>query len=241
MANSVRSKLFVDGRDLSGDAQSIAFPRSTDVQETSGLDDTSKQFAATVKDGGQIAVELLWNNAANKSQYLGGQVANIKQIIYGPNLDTAGEEAVVVNDSIFNAHDRAHGRGELVGVSATFQLSQDVNEGVFLQGSTAITTTGAQTGLDGGAASSDGITCWLQILDITDMASLDVKVEMDTAGGFASPTTVVTFTQVADASEPAVEEKTAAGSVERHLRVNVTFNTPGGSPSATIVVAVKRG
>lgn len=241
MGNSTRGRVFVDGRDISQDVRRIRWPRSADMLESHGIVDTSKEFTAGTKDGGQANLEMLWDDGALRSSFLKNEVATIQQFIYAPNLDTLGEEAMVVNDAILATYERTHGSSELVASSGVLTFSQDVNEALFLMPSTAITSGGGQTGQDNGAASSAGLTAWMQVLDITDMASVGVIIQMDTVSNFASPTTSITFASVANGAEPFTVEGTAAGSVERYLRVNPTFGTPGGSPSLSIVVAVLRG
>ena len=209
--------------------------------ESHGIDAGDKAFVAGLAHGGEVTVELLFNNATLGSSFLGDDIALTKQLIYGPNLDTIGQEAVVVNGSVFRTHERSHGRNELVAVSAGFQLSEDVNDGLFLADSAARTSDGAlATTHDNAASSSAGILAWLQVLDITDMTSLVVIVEMDTVSGFTSPTTLITFSTVTNGNEPVTEEKETSGSVERYTRVKLTFNSPGGSPSVKVVVATRR-
>ena len=240
MAKSTRGMVFVDGRDLSQDVTNVRWPRSVDMLECHGIVDTSKEFQAALKDGGTATLEMLWDSGARRSQFLKDEVATIQQLIYGPNLDTLGEEAMVVNDAILSTYERSHGRGELVASSGILTFSQDVNDGIFLMPSTPITSDGGQPGHDNGGASSDGLTAWMQVLDITDMAAVDVIIQMDTVNNFSSPTTAITFASVADAAEPFTVEGTVSGAIERYLRVNPTFDTPGGSPSLSIVVAVLR-
>ena len=240
MANSSRGVVFLDGRDLSRDVQRVRWPRSADVLESSSINDVSKQFIAGVKDGGVANLEMLWNNAALRSAFLKDELATVQQAIFGPNLDTLGEEALVVNDGILSTYERSHGRGELVACSGILTFSEDVNDAIFLMPSTAITSGGGQASHDNGGTSANGLTAWMQVLDITGMASVDVIIEMDDNSGFGSPATSITFATVTDGSEPTTVEGTDTGTIERYLRVNPTFNTPS-SPSLKIVVAILRG
>ena len=241
MANAKRGVLFLDGRDISLDVQRIRWPRVIDVLESTSINGQSKQFKAGLKDGGEASIEMLWESGALRSSFLSSELATIQQAIYGPNLDTLGEEAMVVNDAILSTYERSHGRGEFVASSAILKFSQDVNEAIFLMPAAAITSGGGQPVHDNSGSSSNGLTAWMQVLDITDMASVDVIIEMDTGSGFSSPTTSITFATVTNGSEPTTVEGTDSGSIEQFLRVNPTFNTPSGSPSLSIVVAILRG
>ncbi|MDD4985280.1 MAG: hypothetical protein PHQ43_05745 [Dehalococcoidales bacterium] len=103
-----------------------------------------------------------------------------------------------------------------------------------LQPKATRTTDGSGTVLDNLAASANGLIAYLQVFACGADDALIVKVQSDTTSDFSTPTDVITFTT---ANGITAERKTAAGAIERYLRVSWS-----GTPaySATFAVIVKR-
>lgn len=108
------------------------------------------------------------------------------------------------------------------------------DECLILQPKEQKTSDGNGTALDNGAASSDGLTAYLQVFECGADDALIVKVQGDDNSGFTSPTDLITFTT---ANGITTERKTTTGAIERYLRV-----TWSGTPTyqATFAVVVKR-
>uniref|UniRef100_A0A6M3XL52 Uncharacterized protein n=1 Tax=viral metagenome TaxID=1070528 RepID=A0A6M3XL52_9ZZZZ len=82
-----------------------------------------------------------------------------------------------------------------------------------------------------------GIIAYLQVVDIASGTPTVTIAESQDDGVTDAWTTKLSFTAVADGSEPTAERKTATGQVERYLRITTT----GTFTDLDMVVAYRRG
>ncbi len=88
-----------------------------------------------------------------------------------------------------------------------------------------------------GAASSDGMAGYLQMVDIASGTPTVIIQESDDNGSSDAWATIIAFTAIADGAEPTAERKTVAGAVEQYLRITTT----GTFTDADFAVAYRRG
>lgn len=100
----------------------------------------------------------------------------------------------------------------------------------------ALSATGAQTGIDMGAAGSAGGTAFLHVYSVTGTANnATITVQGSTAVGFSSPVTLGTFTFSGNSTTglQALKLSLGSGTVQRYLRINVT--SLGGATGFSVV------
>lgn len=114
--------------------------------------------------------------------------------------------------------------------------SGQLYRGYELLGTTLVSATGAQTGIDFGAAGAAGGLAWLFVHNINGTATnAQIAVQSDDNSSFTSATTRGTFTF----SDKGAQQITLA-TVERYLRVNTI--TLGGATSFNVsVIAAASG
>lgn len=138
MANSSKIYVAVDNssdaiQDISNHVTRFRWGRTADMLESHGVSDTSKEFTAGLKDGDQIQIEGLWDNASTTgfvAVFGGDSVGDTRSVEYGPNSNTAGQEKISC-ETLIQSVERSHGRGELVSYSVTLQVTGAVTEGTF--------------------------------------------------------------------------------------------------------------
>ena len=127
--------------------------------------------------------------------------------------------------------------GDIVQASAEFQSSESVEHGVILSAGTAVSATGNGTGVDHGAATTNGGAGFLSVPTNTRNGNITVKIQHSADNSTYAD--LVTFTVVSSTSTTSERIEVAAGTtVNRYLRVNYTV--AGSSGSATPVVAFTR-
>ena len=137
MANSIKPYVAVDDsggslRDISDHVTRVRWGRTVDMLESHGVADASKEFTAGLKDGDQIQIEGLWDNTAVTGfvAVLSDSVGATRTVELGPNSNTSGQERITA-ETIVQALERSHGRGELVAYSVTLQVTGTVTEDTF--------------------------------------------------------------------------------------------------------------
>ena len=135
---------------------------------------------------------------------------------------------------------RRAGRGQLSKLSAEWQGDGVLSEAVIVQSLAAESGDGATSdgSLDNSASSSAGGTGYLQVTDLTLGGYTSVTVKLRDSTNNSDWTDLISFTAVtADEFAQAVA---VAGTVDRYLRVELTWNGAGSSESVTILVAFER-
>ena len=232
--------LLVGGYDLSGDigdVSRIASPRS--VLELTDITQEAFERALAHKDGG-IDFRSWFNPAAGRAHPVLGAL---------PRTDTAAMylhrrglqntmAACMVAKQITYDPDRQQD-GSLSMAIAMQANGFGLEWGNLLSvGVQTITSTGGQTSLDGGAASSFGLQAYLQVMELDgDDVTFAVQSSSDNGAGDAwADVTGAVFTEVT--TVPAWERVQTArdASIERYLRVNAA----GTFTSVTYALAIVR-
>ncbi len=124
---------------------------------------------------------------------------------------------------------------DAVGFQAGWQTDGQVDKGVALSALASVSATANGTGVDNGAASTNGAVGWLHVPVNTRDGSITVKVQHSTDNSVF--TDLITFT-VVSASTITSERVAVTGTVNRYTRVQWTV--AGSTGAATMVAGVCR-
>ena len=137
MANSIKPYVAVDDsggslRDISDHVTRVRWGRTADMLESHGVADSSKEFTAGLKDGDQIQIEGIWDNASTTGfvAVFSDSIGATRSIELDPNSNTSGQERIKA-ETVVQELERSHGRGELVAYSVTLQVTGTVTEDTF--------------------------------------------------------------------------------------------------------------
>lgn len=119
---------------------------------------------------------------------------------------------------------------DAVTISAEAQVSGGMASGVILANLTARTATGNTTAVDNTASTANGVAATIHL---TAFTGTNITVKVQHSADNSSWVDLVTFTQLTAIGS---EYKTASGTVNRYLRVNIA----GTFTSATFAVAAAR-
>ena len=229
---------FVHGRNLSGDVGSL----SELLQERTTFNATgislSSRKRVIGRTSGAIAFDAFFNDASEKS------FDSLKQL---PSTD------IIATWAVGSAtQDRA---ASVIGKQVNFALnrasdgalglqSRDDSNAFPLEFGTMLTagedthaSATSSASVDGGAASSNGLSAYLNIVDIGSGTPTVVIEESSDDGGGDAFATLISFTAVADTNEPTAERKTVTGTIERYLRITTT----GTFTNLDFAVMIRRG
>jgi hypothetical protein len=124
----------------------------------------------------------------------------------------------------------------LTKANATYSVNGQVEEGVILQPLAALTSTTTGTGVDNGAASTNGGAAYLEVTALSGFTSIAVKLQDSTDNSSWSDISGGAFTAVTSA--PGAQRIAISGTIRRYVRSVIT---PTGSGSVTAIVALARG
>ncbi len=227
---------WINGRDVSGDVgafDNIGSPRA--VREITGIDKAAIEREQLRSDAA-ISYSGYFNDAANKlfdalkDAPTGDQIG---LIAFGGNA-VGDVAAMMVGKQVTHAQTKdADG-----GVNVTSELQ---GNGVTLEWGdmlTALTDTfssaASSASRDDSASTSNGAAAVLEVIDI---GSGTPTVVIEDSANDSTWATLISFTAVADGSEPTAERKTVSGTVDRYLRITTT----GTFTDAEIAVGIRRG
>ena len=238
-------KLYVGGRDLSGDWTAISLKAGREPIDFTRGSDTTR----VMKSGLRVVsfeaegIANLGPDLADEELYLMADTLADQPIIVAPTTGAEGEPAYGFRADIGDFEPFADAQ---VGDRLNFRVSARAHGSKVVRGTVmADAATARQASFDGTArqlgavASGKKLYACLMVLGASGTSpTLDGKIQSDDASGFASPTDVTTFSQ-----------KTAAGQFEwteisgpvtdDHFRFSATIG--GTSPSFTIVVLTAIG
>jgi hypothetical protein len=229
-------RLWVGGHDLSGDVGSIGTldgPRGvldvtgigqSAVERVPGRSDVRLDFSSWFDDAVGQAHPVL-------SALPTGNVV----ILYSNGVSVGAASAGAVVTQI------GYGGGRGNDGSLSFGVQGQGSAGVPLEWCQLLTageithaSATSSASKDDAAATAQGLAAYLQLGEL-DSGSVTVSVEH--SANDSTWATLVSFTAVADGTEPAAQRITIAGSVDRYLRVT----TSGTFSNARLVVAYRRG
>ena len=237
--NGLNVRLYVEGYDLSGDANSLSSVGYTnELLDVTTLDVSAYKRVVGIVDT-ELTVDAWFDNAASKQHAVwtsnSGKQPTTDQEIMIPMGSAVGDQFVGLAAKQ-GTYSTTRAPGSAIAANAVFSANGSAAE--FGEMMTAHDDThssaGSGTVVDSGAATTNGGTGYLQLLSLAS-GSVTVKIqESSSSGGTYSDLT--TFSTVAAAAAPASERTTMSGNVARYLKVTTT----GTFSNAKIVVGFSR-
>ncbi len=220
--NGTNIRLYVQGDDLSGDANSLdGLGYSNEIFEVTTFDVSARKRIAGIGSG-SVTVNTWFDDAASGTAHKNftansGKVTTTDQNVLVPMGATVGSPSVHMVAKIAN-YDVSAATGSAVSGTVTYESSSYVP--VFGKMLTAHQDTHASStsgdAVDNGASSANGGSAILQVFSIAS-GSADIKIQHSTNG--AAWTDLVTFTA---ATAKTSEYKAVTGTVNRYLRCRST-------------------
>jgi len=231
--------VFIDEFNFSTYFNSVSASTTVDTAETSAFGTSAKTYVVGHLDG-TISLSGMFEGTASTGtdEFFDNALANATKalLIIAPEGHANGYRAIMA-EADNTSYEVSSPIGDIVQASAEFQSSESVEHGVILSSGAAVSATGNGTGVDHGAATTNGGAGFLSVPTNTRNGNITVKIQHS-----ADNTTyadLVTFTVVSSTSTTSERIEVAAGTtVNRYLRVNYTV--AGSSGSATPVVAFTR-
>ena len=237
--NGLNVRLYVEGYDLSGDANALSgLGYTNELLDVTSLEASAKERIVGIVDS-EISIEAWFDNAASKQHAVwtsnSGKLPTADQDILVPMGSAAGDPFVglIAKQGTYST---TRAPGSAIAASAVFSANATGVE--FGEMLTAFDDTHASAGsgtvVDSGASSSNGGTGYLQVLSVAS-GSVTVNLQEATSSG-GSYSNFMTFSTVATAAAPAAERLTMEGTVQRYIKVTTT----GTFSNAKIVVGFSR-
>ena len=230
-------KVFVDEFDFSSYFNDVSASTMVETAETSTFGSDAKEYIPGLKDG-TVSLSGMFEGTEDVgtddyfSAVLG--TATKQKVIVAPEGHGLGGRAVML-ESDATSYEVSGAIADVVQASAEFQSSEGVEHGVILSSGAAVSSTGNGTGVDNGAATTNGGVGYLSVPVNTRNGNVTVKIAASADNStFAD---LITFTVVSSATKTS-ERVEVTGTVARYLRVSYTV--AGSTGSATPVVAFAR-
>lgn len=191
-------KLYVDGYDLSGHLQGLAFDASVEMQDDTTFGDTARSNAPGLDDF-TLQHEGVWSAGAGLPDTVFDAQKGLADLL-ATMAPVNGDEGAIAY--LMRVTQGSYSLGGTIGDLHRFSVSLSASGGVgavrgTLMTNRTITASGSGTGRQLGAVGASGtLYAGLHVLSASGTSpTLDVTVESDDASGFASPITRVTFAQ----------------------------------------------
>ena len=237
--NGLNVRFYVEGYDLSGDANALsAMGYTNELLDVTALDSSARKRIIGIVDS-EITCDAWFDNAASKQHAIwtsnSGKQPTTDQEIVIPFGSAVGDQFVglVAKQGTYSV---TRSPGSAISANAVFSANGSAAEfGEMLTAhDDTHSTAGSGTVVDSGASSSNGGTGYLQILSLAS-GSVTVNLQESTSSG-GSYSNFMTFSTVAAAAAPAAERLTMEGTVQRYIKVTTT----GTFSNAKIVVGFSR-
>ena len=230
-------KVFVDEFDFSSYFNDVSASTTVETAETTSFGSDAKEYITGLIDG-TVSLSGMFEGTENVGTddyfetVLGGEAK--QKVIVATEGHGLGSRAVML-ESDATSYEVSGAIADVVQASAEFQSSEGVEHGVILSSGAAISATGNGTGVDNGAATTNGGVGYLSVPVNTRNGNVTVKIAASADNStFAD---LVTFTVVSSATKTS-ERVEVTGTVARYLRVSYTV--AGSTGSATPIVAFSR-
>jgi len=232
MASIVQNaKVYLGSTDLTGQANAVAVNYSANVLDNTVLGNDTKSAAGGVKQF-DASIEGYWNSTEDAAVFgnVGGN--DVLTVVNGTGIVT---DPAFMMACVVGSYNPSGSHGELLAFSAAVQSRSNLGRGQ-LACNAGLTTSGSQSGVNLGAVSStQKIVASLHALTVSGTSpTLDVTVESDVDNTFASPTTVLTFSQVTAATALEIE---ADGPIT-DTWFRITYTIAGTTPSFAVRAAI---
>jgi hypothetical protein len=230
-------KVFVDEFDFSSYFNDVSASTTVETAETTSFGSDAKEYITGLIDG-TVSLSGMFEGTEDVGTddyfetVLGGEAK--QKVIVATEGHGLGSRAVML-ESDATSYEVSGAIADVVQASAEFQSSEGVEHGVILSSGTAVSSTGNGTGVDNGAATTNGGVGYLSVPVNTRNGNVTVKIAASADNStFAD---LVTFTVVSSATKTS-ERVEVTGTVARYLRVSYTV--AGSTGSATPIVAFSR-
>tara|TARA_X000001036_G_C20672464_1_gene802955 strand:+ start:1600 stop:2310 length:711 start_codon:yes stop_codon:yes gene_type:complete len=221
--------VLLDNTNLSTTLTDASVSLTADVAETSTFTASSKTYVSGLKDGTATLSGYFESSSPDAdAEFLAQLGSSGSAFSIAPIGYTRGNPTQFGN-VIETSYDRSADIGSVVAVAVAFQFDGDAYNGKSLLTPTAITSSSNQTGVDYGAAGTNGGAGVLHCTVKSGSPTLDVKIQ--TSADNVSYSDYITFTQATGTTS---ELKTSASNPARYARAVLTF---GGSGSITAAVS----
>lgn len=225
------ARVWAGKQDFSGSANAATVSVAADELEATVLLDDTHEFVGGLRTGA-ISVAGYWDDTAVDPDAFSA---------IGSSLPLTVSTAAAVGSTAFNlaALEAEYSFGDQVGALCPFEVrgaagSSGVGRGL-LAANGAVTATGNGTAVQVGAVpAGKKLIVTLHVTAASGTPNLTVAVQSDNAGGFASPTTVGTFTAMTGVGSQVL---VIDGPItDNYFRLSYTMS--GGTPSMTIAAAI---
>jgi hypothetical protein len=230
-------KVFVDEFDFSSYFNDVSASTMVETAETSTFGSDAKEYIPGLKDG-TVSLSGMFEGTEDvgTDDYFSavlGAATKQKVIVASEGHGLGGRAVMLESDA--TSYEVSGAIADVVQASAEFQSSEGVEHGVILSSGAAVSSTGNGTGVDNGAATTNGGVGYLSVPVNTRNGNVTVKIAASADNStFAD---LITFTVVSSATKTS-ERVEVTGTVARYLRVSYTV--AGSTGSATPIVAFSR-
>lgn len=222
--------VLVNAYDLSAFLNSIDAVSAADTAEVSTFGNSSKSYVAGMRDATVSLGGFYDGGAGSIDSVLSAAIASTSLVTVCPQgVAVIGNRAQLMQ-SIETSYGISAAVGDAVSISMEGQVTGGTSYGVVLADLIARTATGNTTAQDNAASSAGG---YVAHLHCTAFTGTDITIKIQHSADNSTWVDLVTFTQLTATGS---ERKTATGTVNRYLRVNIA----GTFTSATFAVALAR-
>ena len=226
---------YIDGHDLSGDVSQVGTVAGRKaVLDTPVLDKAAMVRLAGHGDG-EISFSTWFDDGTNLAHTALSPLPTTDVVVLytrgtAADAPAAGLVAKQVNYDGTKGSDKAMSFNvQCLGQGTPLEWCVLLTDGQITHSTSASTSD-----KDDGASSSSGLAAYIQMVDINS-GTPTVKIEDSTNG--SSWSDLVSFSAIADGTEPKAERVTVSGNVNRYLRITST----GTFSNAKFVLAYRRG
>ena len=221
--------VLLDNTNLSTTLTDASVSLTADVAETSTFTASSKTYVAGLKDGTATLSGYFESSSPDADAEFLSQLGSSGSAFSIAPIGYTRGNPTEFGSVIETSYDRSADIGSVVAVAVAFQFDGDAYNGKSLLAPTAITSSSNQTGVDYGAAGTNGGAGVLHCTVKSGSPTLDVKIQ--TSADNVSYSDYITFTQATGTTS---ELKTSASNPARYARAVLTF---GGTGSITAAIS----
>jgi len=228
MASQVltNASVFVDGLNMSGQLNAIGLEYGVEALDETTFGDTTRKSKGGLKTT-SMSHQGYWAAGTDAEVY--SSIGNSTVVTISSTAAAAGDQAYLTQ-TITTSYSPGAAVGELLAFSVDMESAGPLAEGTVLRNSTVTGNGDGTAYLLGALSATQTMHAALHVVSVTG-GTLTVKIQSDSATGFASPTDQITFT---GATVESGQYGTKAGAVtDTYWRANWTLT--GGS--ATFIVS----
>jgi len=230
--------VFVDEYDFSTYFTDLTAADKIDTADITAFGATGKAYIVGNQDG-TVSLSGFFESTASTGtdQYFSGVKGSTtkQKLIVALEGHSLGTRAIMLQADA-SSYQVSASVGDAIKTSAEFQASESVDHGAILSSGSAISSTGNGTGVDNGAASTNGGVAFISVPTNTRNGTIIAKVQSSADNStFAD---LVTFATVSSTTKTSERILVAAGTaVPRYLRVSYTVAGSTGSATPTVAFA----